>query len=217
MTTQWHTLLLFFPALVLFAVLMPLYLSIKWRGEHRKSIVVKALCTLVVVILCYNGCYINEYIGFWWIFAGLIFCLIGDVAIEFQLFAGMGAFLIGHCLFIYAFIVMEPLTWQCIPGFIFFYVLVGLVLRKRLKGEGLRLIPYSLYAAAAILMFSLTLTLPLSIGTGCMVAGAGLFVLSDVLLARNILGKKEVSHRSQAVSLACYYAGLYLMAFAVWM
>lgn len=212
-----HALLLVFPAVILFAVLFPLYFRLKWRGELPQSVVVKALCTLVPVTLCLNGCVVGGFAGFWWLLAGLVLCLIGDVAIEKNLFAGMGAFALAHGLFITAFVVYARPKWLALPVFLVLYAGTAFLFRKRFREMGKRLVPFVLYAAVIMAMLSMALCLPTLPGTMALAGGALLFTVSDLTLARNLLNAERCTRRSEAISLAFYYGGLYLIALSVWL
>ena len=200
MSSLLHNLLLAFPAVILFAVLFPLYFRLKWRGEHAQSVIVKALCTLVPVTLCLNGCLVGGFVGFWWLLGGLTLCLVGDVAIEKNLFAGMGA---------------RP-QWLAVPVFLVLYAAAAFLFRKRFRDMGERLVPFVLYAAVILAMLSMALCLPTYPGTMVLAGGACLFAVSDLTLARNILNAERCTKRSEAISLAFYYGGLYLIALSVW-
>ncbi len=212
-----HILLLVFPAVILFGALFPLFFRLKWRGERGQAVVVKGLCTLVPVLFCLNGCLVGGFRGFWWLLAGLIFCLIGDVAIEKNLYAGMGAFAAAHILFIVAFLVYAQPTLLSIPVFLVLYALSAFAFRKRFREMKERLLPFILYAALVLGMLSMALGLPPLPGTMVLAGGAALFTLSDLTLARNILNGDKTTRRSDVFSLGCYYAGLYLIALSVWL
>lgn len=216
MSSLLHNLLLAFPAVILFAVLFPLYFRLKWRGEHAQSVIVKALCTLVPVTLCLNGCLVGGFVGFWWLLGGLALCLAGDVAIEKNLFAGMGAFALAHGLFIAAFVMYARPQWLAVPVFLVLYASAAFLFRKRFRDMGERLVPFVLYAAVILAMLSMALCLPAYPGTMVLAGGACLFAVSDLTLARNMLNAERCTKRSEAISLAFYYGGLYLIALSVW-
>lgn len=205
-----------FPALILFTVFLPLYFKLKWREEKNSAAIVKGLCTLVPVIFCLNGCLINRFAGFWWLLAGLVFCFIGDVAIEKNLYAGLAAFLLAHCLFIWAFSVFAKPDLAALPVFIVLFAAAGFVLRRSVCKLGFKSVPFILYAGVLFAMLALALTLPFTIGTGLIAAGALLFVVSDVMLAYGILNNKKYTRTGDVICLACYYLALYLIALAVW-
>jgi uncharacterized membrane protein YhhN len=212
-----HIVLLLFPALVLFGVLLPSYFLLKRHANTYRSLVMKGLCTLVPIILCFNGCLTMGFAGFWWILAGLLCYLLGDLTIDKNIWVGMGSFVLGHGAFIGAFLFMATPSKEFIPIFFSLLVILIFVMRKPLKGSGFRYIPYFGYAVVLLCMTSLALTLPFSPGTGLMAGSAVLFTLSDVMLAQNTLSKNDVPRWRDIVSLGSYYAALYLMALSVWM
>ena len=217
MTYMLHILLLAFPAAVLFGILFPLYFRLKWRGEAGQALAVKGLCTAVNVLFCLNGCLVGGFRGFWWLLAGLVLCLAGDIAIEKNLFAGMGAFAAAHLLFIAAFLVYAAPTLLSLPVFLVLYGAAAFAFRKRFREMKGRLVPFLLYAVLVLGMLAMALGLPPLPGTMVLAGGAALFALSDLTLARNLLDGDKTPRRRDVFSLACYYAGLYLIALSVWL
>ena len=215
MTHGLRIFLYIFPAIILLGGFVPLYFKLKWQGEKASSVVVKGFATLVPVIFCLNGCIVNNFRGFWWLLAGLLLCLGGDIARERSLFAGMAGFFATHLLFIRAFTVFASPELSALPVFLVLYLATAAVFCRKLIRFGSKSIPVLLYAAALFAMLALALTLPFTLGTGILALGALLFTVSDILLAYRILHNIN-SRRSDVVCLSVYYAGLYLIALTVW-
>lgn len=232
MLPVFHTLLLVFPAIVLFAVLLPLYYVLK-KKKDGQAWLARALCTLVPVIFCLNGCLVNDYVGFWWLFAGQVLFLAGDAAVEKIPFAGLSAYIFGCLMNLNAFLVMAG-TRLSIPGvwiLLTLFVLFVIVFRLFPGNPDACLVPFLLYAAGTALAHSLTL--PCAPGPLLMAGGAALLLLSALLSAQALIVHKPPVNmllgyvpvreedrklrRSELFRLLCYYGGLYLIALAVWM
>lgn len=218
MYSLWRTLVFLFPAIIL-AVLLPLYFVLKRRGEINQSLVVKGLCTLVPIVFCLNGCLLNGYFAFWCMLLGLLFYMIGDIAIEKKLIFGICAFMIGHGLFLTAFLIMcTPNVLYCAVLFILLCSISFILFRKSLLAMKSHAIPYLLYAAVLFSLFSVALNLPFRIGTILMAVATALITISDFLLARSLVpDKKTYSTKKEIPVLILYYLGLYLFALSVWM
>lgn len=211
-----HILLLIFPAAILFGALLPLHFRLKRRGEAGQSAAVKGLCTAVPILFCLNGCLVGGFRGFWWLLAGLALCLAGDIAREKNLLAGMGGYAAAHVLFMIAFTVYARPKALAVPVFLVLYAAAVFAFRKRFREMKGRRALFLLYTALSLGMLSMALCLPTLPGTLVLAGGAALFVLSDLTAARNLLNGEQATRRSEAFSLVCYYAGLYLIALSVW-
>lgn len=218
MNLLWHNLLYLFPAAILFLVLLPFYLILKKKGEADQCFIVKNLCTLVPIVFCLNGCLVNGFIPFWWMLAGLIFYLVGDIMMGKKVPIGVAAFILGHISFIIAYLQMAR------PKLFSIYVLIVLLLtaffifRKPLLQMGKQAVLFILYAIILFAMVALALMLPSSFGTFFMAAGTLLFAISDMLLACNHIHQREKVSKSRDVArLILYYLGLYFLALSVWL
>ena len=216
---------------MLFAALLPLYFTLKRRetGDHlqimRQSQIVRGLCTLAVLILCLNGCIVNGFMGFWWLFAGLLFCFIGDIAEETNKRTDLIFFLV-HGSLIAAFLYMSvPSALTFLPVLLVFLAAAILILRKKPKNAPLKtgrldkigLLVRFLTAIVLAATPALALLLPTAMGTVLMAAGALLLTVSDIIQLRNRTYEANPSLRKQVIRMVCYYASLYLIALSVWM
>lgn len=204
-------------ALPLFAVTMPLYLHMK-RGPHRKlALLLKGLSTLIPAALCFIGASsASAPPGSCWMATGLALCLVGDVVLELHFIAGMGAFLLGHLCYIGGFLSQKGPSLWIVGYFIPLMTLVTLLFLPLLPKLEKPRTPYIVYVVVIVGMLSAALPLPFALGARGVLqaAGASLFVLSDLLLARNML--TFTNRVRDTVSLSCYYAGQYLLAISVW-
>lgn len=204
---------------VFLLVLVPAYLHAK-KGASKKAYALcfKGACTLVPVLLCLAGAGIaaGRLTGAWWMTVGLVLCLVGDILLELVFLAGMAAFLCGHLAYIAGFLAMAPFRWESVPIFAIALLIVVVLFYRLLPQMKEKRGPFIGYAVVLLAMLAVAMALPFSLGARGAVAAAGalLFVVSDLLLARNLL-LGPIGH-SDAVSLGCYFSGQYLLALSVW-
>jgi uncharacterized membrane protein YhhN len=156
------------------------------------------------------------------VLAGLVLGLTGDICLALPgagaFRAGLAAFLLGHLLYVAAFVRLAPWAawldpWLALPGLA--ALAVFLWLRPH---AGRMLIPVTLYIAAISLMlagawavFRLETTAPA--GAWCVLAGALFFYLSDLCVARQRFVSEGFGNR--LLGLPLYYAGQFLLAWSV--
>jgi uncharacterized membrane protein YhhN len=157
-----------------------------------------------------------------WVLAGLVWGLVGDVCLALQgksaFRAGLVAFLLGHILYVVAFVgLTRSSDWLTPAHLIIASVSAGVFwwLRPHL---GAMLIPVALYIivisgmlAAAWVAF-LNPDLPRG-GAVTLLLGALCFYASDLFVARDRFVKSEFANR--ALGLPFYYGGQFLIAFSV--
>ncbi len=157
-----------------------------------------------------------------WVIAGLVFGLIGDVCLALKadnaFRAGLVAFLIGHILYVVAFVgLTEPQDWLTPAHLVIAAAAVGvfLWLRPHLRAM---LVPVAAYiivisvmvAAAWVAFMNPALNWK---GAWSLFLGALCFYASDVFVARDRFKKNEFLNR--LVGLPLYYGGQFLIAFSV--
>ena len=159
---------------------------------------------------------------FYLIFAGLIFCYIGDICLAFffkkKIFTiGLAAFLIGHILYAAAFFYMSKIgvsTWISLA----LVLIVGSVVFVKLKPYlGTMFVPVIVYiviisimvVAAATLLSNSSLSYQARLMSFC---GALCFYVSDIFVARHRFVKKEFINR--LIGLPLYYTAQFLIAFS---
>lgn len=182
--------------------------------DDRKALAVKGACTSIPVLLCLYALMTTDApIKVWLLFAGVFLCMVADVVIGIHFVAGMLIFLVAHVCFIAYYFTLAP-----IHGFsiILFVVLFSCVAKHywryvpSLKG---RLVPFTAYPAVLVFMFSVAAMLPFTLGSAgsvCLAAGAGLFVLSDSVLADTTLG--SITKVKDRMVMYLYYPAVYLLA-----
>jgi len=219
-----------FGSAVLFFILIPHYLHFKQVKHKRTAITIKGLCTMIPILFCMAAVIrLKETPSLnistvrllpdasCWLLAGLLLGLVGDIVLCIHFVGGMGAFLLGHICYMIAFCKLANFQLWSIGLFIILLLLALVYFRSLIPKMGKNKIPFLIYGTIILVMVSIALLLPFSIGyLGILPAvGAFLFVLSDLLLARNILVR--VTALSDAVSLYCYYAGQLIFAMSVYL
>ncbi len=149
------------------------------------------------------------------LFWALIFCLLGDFLIEYQIIAGGLSFAIGHCILIVYALSIVPPRLPAILLWIAGVVIVVLIFKKEIPQMGKLFLPFLIYVTILVGDLATAVMLP-SVHAGFIAYAAGLacFVTSDV-----ILGKRQFGHDHPAlpkILMALYYAALYLIAASLW-
>ncbi len=156
----------------------------------------------------------------------LIFCMLGDVGLEYNLLAGLGLFLAAQLIFIGAFLwqsILNGLTFLPITAFItwlagmlFYIIFYHQYLQSSENGLGKMRIPILLYAFIISLSLSSSLLLWLTSGTvfGFIpFIGAFFFVISD-----SLIGVREFHHRfmkAELIILTTYFLAIFLLSLSV--
>lgn len=151
------------------------------------------------------------------ILAGLLFSLLGDILLMLpgdRFLAGLAAFLIAHLFYILGFWIDQgtPLFWPALPVF----ALAGGMGWILKDGMGDLKIPALTYMVVISTMVWMAWSR--WIGGGQLVhllafCGAGLFMISDLILAVNRF--KVEFKAARALDLAAYYTGQWLIALSV--
>lgn len=219
-----YYLLLVISLIILFLILLPLYFHLKHVIHMYTALVIKGLSTFIPILLCISAIIFIKLRSnspsipdaSYWLLAGLILCLIGDIVLGIQFAYGMGAFLFGHICYITAFCKLAPLKiWSIYLFMILYYILLRLFYPYCYKMAE-NIVPFITYGTTILIMVSVALIIPFTVGIiGILPAlGALLFVISDFMLAKNIL--TNVTPLSDTVSLYLYYAGQLLLAISVY-
>ena len=159
---------------------------------------------------------------YYWLLAGLIFCLGGDVFLALpqkpMFLVGLISFLLGHVLYVCGFLSLVSISaWVQVSTLVVICISTGVFIWLK-PHLGSMLGPVIVY----ILVISLMLIGALAVfnsdgiaarGRLLVVTGATLFYLSDLFVARNRFVKKEYVNR--LVGLPLYYTGQYLLALSV--
>ena len=210
------------PVIFILAAILLLLLLVYEKGEKEKArlIAKTTLSCLFVLVAFLQPSQIPPYGNC--ILIGLIFCLAGDVCLALsgdKIFrAGLVAFLFGHIFYVIGFTYLVPASKWFIPGAALFWVLsliVFLWLRPCLKAMLVPVVAYILVitvmASGAWAVFDRSAS-PFW-GRALVFAGALLFYVSDVFVARNQFIRKEFLNR--LIGLPLYYLGQFLLALSV--
>ena len=161
---------------------------------------------------------------YYFLLAGLIFCLAGDVLLalpqKMMFLLGLISFLIGHVLYVIAFFGVAGINQWTLAGTLVAVVTSGWVYMWLRPHLGAMNGPVLVYIVVITVMLSgawsvlgdsrLTLT-----GRVMVFGGALLFYFSDIFVARERFLKSEFLNR--LTGLPMYYTGQFLLAFSVGM
>jgi len=208
--------------IIIFGIILLLGLLYYEKKKDRMPLlIVKSILSLLFVMTALLQPHsVPAY--YHYLFIGLIFCLIGDVCLalpqEKAFMVGLVSFLLGHVLYISAFLSLVQVPHWFSPwvfiifgisAFIFFW------LRPHLKSM---LIPVLLYIVVITVMASgawavfWKSSFQVS-GRVLILAGALCFYVSDVFVARHRFIKEE--YRNRLLGLPLYYTGQFMLAFSV--
>lgn len=214
-------------ATVCTVVLGTFYIRLKKR-EKTKALACKALATFMPALLLLRAVPSVEQGAipvslFSWTLAALVFYIAADVLLECRFVLGAVIFSAGHLCMIIGFLTGGEVSGGS-AGIIlltaFFVVAACFAVRRHiphLKGKRL-LLPAIAYVAVLSVMASLGVIAGLQTGNciGMFSALGGVaFVVSDILLGMNRLGRKRSRARGAAV-LILYYLAVYLLSMRVW-
>ena len=202
-------------------ILLLLLLVYEKREEKNPRLITKTVLSCMFVWVAFlQSSSLSDYS--FWIRVGLAFCLIGDVCLawpgEKAFRAGLVAFLLGHIFYGIAFSRLIGFSAWISPTAILFWLFSlfsFLWLRPHLKAL---LVPVGIYILVITSMvtgaWAVFAGTSFSFGGRCfLLAGAFLFYLSDLFVARNQFVKRDFINR--LIGLPLYYLGQFLLAFSV--
>ena len=209
--------------LILFisCILLFLLLVYEKREGKRSRLITKTILSAMFVSVAFLQSSCHPDYSFY-IVAGLLFCLIGDICLalpgEKAFRAGLVVFLLGHVFYGIAFSRLIGLSAWFSPAAILFWLfslLAFLWLRPYLKAM---LVPVGIYILVITSMvtgaWAVFAGTSLSFGGRWFVlAGALLFYLSDLFVARNQFIQRDFINR--LIGLPLYYLGQFLLAFSI--
>ena len=194
----------------------------EYQPKRTLVYIFKPLTTLLIIWMAVSGP-IDPIPGYNWLYkwlivAGLVFCLGGDVFLMLPasyFIAGLISFLIGHLLYIAAFV--SDGGFHLAPGWLIPLAAYGFVMYRLLApGLGRLKVPVIVYILAILVMAWQALERWSALGTnGALLAAAGalLFVISDSVLAYDRFRNKFKAARIMV--LATYWAAQWLIAYSV--
>jgi uncharacterized membrane protein YhhN len=192
------------------------------KNESIKGLLsIKPLLSLLFIIAALLQTHLNMTY-FYLVFAGLVLCLIGDVCLIFffnkKVFtAGLGAFLAGHVMYTIAFFTCGTtgaVMWVTAVSCLALSTGVFLWLKPNLGTMLGPVIAYILIISAMAIGASALKSNPALDMTGKILvyAGALLFYVSDIFVARHRFVKKEFINR--VIGLPMYYTAQFMIAFS---
>jgi len=190
--------------------------------ENRKGLLpVKILLSTSFIIAAMVQPHpISGYYHF--LLAGLVFCLGGDVFLalprKMMFLFGLFSFLIGHIFYILSFFYVARLNLWTLAGSLTVLIVsfcIYLWLKPHLDSMNVPVIFYIIVITVMLCGAWSVLGDPnLNLSGRIMVfAGATIFYVSDVFVARDRFIKKEFLNR--LIGLPMYYAGQFLLAFSI--
>jgi uncharacterized membrane protein YhhN len=206
--------------LPLITVCVALLIRAELRFDKRQIYVLKPLATLLVIALALTAPDLPIQTGYRsWVLLGLALCLGGDIALMFQdrrrpFLVGLVLFLLGHVAYSVAFSLHAEITGWTLWALLLLLVAGLAFYRLIAAGLGQMRLPVILY----FLVISLMVVTAASVAGNpaiareaawLVLAGAGLFYISDVMLAANRFWRPWKYNR---LSLAFYYGGQALIA-----
>jgi uncharacterized membrane protein YhhN len=192
------------------------------KKESTKGlIIIKPLLSLLFMSAALLQAHLNMTY-FYLVFSGLLLCLIGDVCLIFffnkKVFtAGLGAFLAGHILYTIAFFTCgTPGAVLLVTTFACLVLSIGVFswLKPNLGTMMGPVIAYIVIISAMAIGASALKSNQMLDMTGKILvyAGALLFYVSDIFVARHRFVKKEFINR--AIGLPMYYTAQFMIAFS---
>lgn len=196
-------------------------IAAEWSGQesrHRSYYLLKPLTTVLVIALALSTASHTAESYRLWIVVGLLFCLAGDICLLYSgerwFLGGLSNFLVGHLLFIAAFldgVGMPTLPWWSVFWAAALPVVVFIVPRT-----GALKIPVMIYMTVIGLMALAALARYHALGdVHALLAliGASVFMLSDSALAvRQFFGPYRLA---QPLILSSYWLAIVLIAWSI--
>lgn len=209
--------------IIIALILLPWFLFYEKGEIHKGMVPTKAILSLLFILAVNVQPHpIPKYFVF--LLTGLIFCAGGDLFLALpqkkMFMTGLVSFLIGHIFYIAAFFhaaQVNLLTWAGTGAAVIAGGCVYMWLRPHL---GKMNIPVILYILVITVMISGAFSILgdsriYPTGRVLVFAGAFLFYISDIFVARHRFMKKEFLNR--LIGLPLYFTGQFILAFSVGM
>lgn len=208
-------LFLYLVSVAILAILTQFYFSLRKNyRDNPKALAVKAAGTLVPVLLCvFAVAEKNAWHEKWLLLAAVFICMVADVVIGVYFVAGMMTFFIAHLCLIAYYLTFAPFQPISLLIFAVLYLSQSIIYGKYISKLGKKLPAYAAYPAALSLMFSVAVMLYFQLpglGSACIAVGAGLFLISDSILANTQFCSN--SFVKDRLVMYLYYPAVYLLA-----
>ena len=197
-------------AALCFAVFLPGFLLLRKRHPALGA-ASKGLATACAVAMAAAAAFMGGG-RLWMCVAALVCCAAADVLLEGNLMLGMGAFICGHMWYILWFAGRRTPGLPHVLLFIALAVCAALLLARWRKPIGSRLPPFIAYAVVLCVMGACGIACYQEASAAGLLAafGAGMFVLSDMLVCQGIVQPTGRFHG--AVTMVTYEAAQLLLA-----
>lgn len=196
--------------IVAFLAVLQFFLLYQWikagpKGEGTEALMLKGTATFCCAALALYGAWLHQNAGYWLLGAGLIVCTAADVLLAIRFMPGMACFALGHVCYCIAYCLLAPPTWLTLIVFIALLILVCCVIPWSRKHAGKDIAPFIAYGVVLCLMLSFAARQRM-----ILLAGAFLFVVSDLLLGYRLV-KKVKGKGYDYLCLGCYYLAQFLI------
>lgn len=208
-------------------LLQMLFIIIEHRKNYVPAVILKGSASLIFCIIGWFGKNAASQSFAGWIFLGLVFGMLGDIALNLRFvfpekgqkifLGGIVLFLIGHILYLAALIPLCRHLMVCvIIGALLSALLLGYIFKTMQVKTAFKI--FGIFYLGAVIIMTCT-----AIGilienpqtyTALYALGAVFFTLSDIILIFNTFGSKELFSRRIA-NLSLYYLGQLLIAFSL--
>ncbi len=208
--------------LAVVAIAVPCLIRAEFRKDRKRIYILKPLSSALVLLVGLLPVIIGQNLSMTyslWIIIGLLFSLGGDIALIFQenqkaFRSGLILFLIAHIVYTIAFSMQANMIRQQVYIIIILGILAAAAYRYLYPGLGSMKVSVLAYIIIISYMLNRAIATKFSPNVGDRQAwliciGAGLFYISDLILAINRFRKPFRYHR---ISLAFYYSGQLLIA-----
>jgi len=198
----------------------------EYNWPQKRTLITKGISSLLFIAIGVAGYYIMKTPGEYalWIIAALIMGLIGDLFLVFpnilkSFILGLAAFLVGQIIYGATFLRFGGFVYYDI---IIYAVIVGASLFAYSKSSlhlGKMKIPVLFYLLIISFMYTMSVSILYKGGfnpptTALIVAGATLFLVSDIVLAF-VRFQENAKPRLRGINLALYYSGQILLALSI--
>lgn len=175
-------------------------------GNRRLEHVVKPLTMAVLIAAALSMSEADPAVARWWIVAGLVASLAGDVFLMLDRFLpGLASFLVGHVLYIVAFITMGLGGTLFVLGAALVAVSIRMVGVKVVQGAAEQDRNLGLAVTAYILVISLMVAAAFATARPAAIIGAVLFYASDACIGWSRFRSEFPHHRT--IIMVTYHLG----------
>lgn len=188
------------------------------NGKEKIAGLLKILTSVCMVIYCGLQVYESSNLYAYLVFTGIFFGLLGDIFLipksKNSFLIGMAAFLVGHILYILAFLQysFSPVKWL-VALILISFAMYAVFNWVKASLRGVLKIGVAVYMATLATMCSLALSVRIEDALTLVGFGATLFMVSDFFVASHRFKRPHFLNR--LVGLPMYYAGQFILASSI--